>query len=80
MPSLNWGATKTGLEEVKLGNFLAKGLEVGYIDQQMFLDIVKQNGLSVNVDKVPPDPNVFPQKGAPYSEPLSQHTPKSGIL
>ncbi|MGZ4850413.1 MAG: hypothetical protein ACXV2C_03425 [Candidatus Bathyarchaeia archaeon] len=51
VPSLNWGAPKTGLEEVKIDTFLTKGLEVGYIDLQMFLDILKQKGLSVNVQK-----------------------------
>ncbi len=55
VPSLNWGAPKTGFEDVDIDSFLTKGVEVGYITQSVYLDILKQKGINIHLD--PRSPN-----------------------
>ncbi|MGD6850767.1 MAG: hypothetical protein ACQCN6_01755 [Candidatus Bathyarchaeia archaeon] len=56
IPSLNFGSPKTGLEDLNVDTFLTKGLELNFIDQQGFYDILQQKGLKINFKPVAEEP------------------------
>ena len=51
VPSIRWGVPQTGLEDVPLAAFLSKGLEIGYLSQAQFLQILKQMGLHIEEEE-----------------------------
>jgi hypothetical protein len=53
IPSCNFGAPKTGLEDLKLDTFIGDGLKLGYIDTSQFHAILKQKGLSIPESTMP---------------------------
>jgi len=55
IPSLQFGSPKTGLEDINIDQFIMKGLELQYIDQAAFVDILRQKGLKINVKPVEPE-------------------------
>ena len=64
IPSCNFGAPKTGLEDLKLDTFLSKGLDIGYLSPEQFDAVVKMKGLSLperaepEATEQPPNANV----------------------
>jgi hypothetical protein len=60
IPSCNFGAPKTGLEDLKLDTFLSKGLEIGYLSPERFDAIVKMKGLSLP-ERTEPEATEQPQ-------------------
>lgn len=55
VPTLNFGAPKTGLEDLKLETFVTKGLEIGYLNPQQFAAILKLKGLTIPEPEKPED-------------------------
>lgn len=47
VPKLNWGKEPTGVEDIAPSDIITKGLELGFIDQIQFDDIMKQIGIKL---------------------------------
>ncbi len=54
VPKLNWGKQPTGVENITPSDIITKGLEVGYITQPQYYDILKQIGVTVKVEAAKP--------------------------
>lgn len=48
VPKIEYGAEKTGVEDVQIGPFITAGVEVGYITQPQFQYLLKQMGLDLD--------------------------------
>jgi hypothetical protein len=65
IPSCNFGAPKTGLEDLKIDTFLTKGLDLSFIDRTQFNAILKAKGLTLpEPEKQPETSAMQPQNGA----------------
>jgi len=48
MPRVNFGREPTGVEDIAPSEIIAKGLELGYINQQQYYEILKQIGVKIS--------------------------------
>jgi hypothetical protein len=48
MPRVNFGREPTGVEDIAPSDIIAKGLELGYINQQQYYEILKQIGVKIS--------------------------------
>ena len=55
VPKLNFGVEKTGVEDIRIEDFLTKGLEIGYVSNAQFNDFLRQLGLKLNPEEEPED-------------------------
>jgi len=60
VPSLQFGVEKTGVEDIQIEPFLTKGLELGYLTQPQYFDVLKQ--LGVKVVEAKPEPEAEPSE------------------
>ena len=47
MPRVNFGREPTGVEDIAPSEIIAKGLELGYINQQQYYEVLKQIGVKI---------------------------------
>jgi len=47
VPKIEYGAEKTGVEDIQIGPFITAGVEVGYINQSQFQYLLRQMGLDL---------------------------------
>ena len=71
VPTLNFGAPKTGLEDLQIETFVTKGLELGYLNPEQFYAILKTKGLSLPEPThiEPPTTNAENPNATPSTEP-----------
>jgi hypothetical protein len=48
MPRVNFGREPTGVEDIAPSEIIAKGLELGYINQQQYYEVLKQIGVKIS--------------------------------
>ena len=48
MPRVNFGREPTGVEDIVPSEIIAKGLELGYINQQQYYEVLKQIGVKIS--------------------------------
>jgi hypothetical protein len=68
VPALNFGAPKTGLEELDIATFLTKGLELGFVTGPQFVDILRQRGLTLKEPELPKQPSTVPPINLPATQ------------
>jgi len=76
LPSLEFGAEKSGVEEINIEGFLKTGVEVGYIDRNQYKYLLKQLGL--DVDQAPVSEEE-PEDEAPEELPEKDKLPKPAL-
>jgi hypothetical protein len=60
VPKLNFGKEPTGVEDITPSEVITKGLELGFISQGQFMDIMKQIGVKIKEEKVEPSGSAIP--------------------
>lgn len=79
IPKVEFGAEKTGVEDVQIGPFLTAGVEVGYISQPQYHFLLKQMGL--DLDQAPSEEAEEEEKpeDLPPDEKPEDGPPKPGL-
>jgi hypothetical protein len=73
MPRVNFGREPTGVEDIAPSDIIAKGLELGYISQQQYYEILKQIGVKITESLGKEE-----EKPEEDEEPKEEEAPKTG--
>jgi hypothetical protein len=73
MPRVNFGREPTGVEDIVPSEIIAKGLELGYINQQQYYEVLKQIGVKITESLGKEE-----EKPEEDEEPKEEEAPKTG--
>ena len=75
VPRMNFGIEPTGIEDLQIELFLTKGLELGFISDRQYFNILRQAGLSI-LEEEEPEHKEIEEEEKPETEPKIPEEPE----
>jgi len=75
IPTFNWGQPPTGVEDLRIEDFLTIGVEVGYLSRKQYFEVLAKAGMQIEYEELPGgEPKEEPP--VPEEEPKDEEEPE----
>jgi len=74
-PRMNFGAEPTGVEEITIEPIIVKGIELGYVSELKYWDILRQLGIEVAEEALEETPEEEEEEGPPEEQEPDDEVP-----